>query len=134
MEEKMKTKKGKLKVIVEKTNTGFSAYADKYPVFTAGETIAELTENAVDAFNLYYDDEGIEVKASNIELYFDLELFFKYYPVINSRYLADRIGMHPTLLSQYVNGKKKASDKQTKRIMLGIHEIGKELSELNLMA
>ena len=52
---------------------------------------------------------------------------------MNSKFLAHKIGMNPTLLSQYVQGHKKPSEKQTEKILAGIHQIGKELSEINLI-
>ena len=63
----------------------------------------------------------------------DFKQFFQYYKVLNSRFLADKIGMNPTLLSQYVQGHKKPSSSQTKKILTGIHQIGQELSEINLI-
>lgn len=129
----MKKYRGKLKVIVEKTGTGFSAFSDKYGVYSTGKTITELTSNMVEAFNLHFEDDHIEVGPNNIDLYFDLGLFFKHYPAINAKFLANKIGMNYTLLSQYIQGRKKPSAKQTEKIMKGIHEIGAELSELNLL-
>ena len=41
--------------------------------------------------------------------------------------------MNPTLLSQYVQGHKKPSGQQTGKILDGIHQIGRELSDLNLI-
>lgn len=41
--------------------------------------------------------------------------------------------MNKTLLSQYVQGRKKPSEKQKQKILSGIHEIGQELSEINLI-
>jgi len=41
--------------------------------------------------------------------------------------------MNPTLLSQYVQGRKKPSEMQTGKILSGIHQIGIELSEINLI-
>jgi hypothetical protein len=41
--------------------------------------------------------------------------------------------MNATLLSQYVSGTKKPSPKQTEKILSGIHQIGQELSEINLL-
>jgi len=38
-----------------------------------------------------------------------------------------------TLLSQYVSGTKKPSPKQTAKILSGIHQIGQELSGINLL-
>jgi len=37
------------------------------------------------------------------------------------------------LLSQYVQGHKQPSDAQTEKILAGIHQIGKELTEINLI-
>lgn len=42
--------------------------------------------------------------------------------------------MNPTLLSQYVQGYKKPSEKQKMKILMGIHQIGKELSEIELIS
>jgi DNA-binding transcriptional regulator YdaS (Cro superfamily) len=50
--------------------------------------------------------------------------------VINAKFLAKKIGMNPTLLSQYVQGRKKPSETQTEKILAGIHQIGKELTEI----
>ena len=60
----------------------------------------------------------------------DFKQFFQYYRVINAKFLAEKIGMNPTLLSQYVQGRKKPSENQTAKILDGIHQIGKELSEI----
>jgi predicted RNase H-like HicB family nuclease len=129
----MKTTRRKIGMIVEKTHTGFSAYSDDYPIFTTGRTITELMDNAYEATNLYFEDEKIEIKHENLKFEIDFKQFFQYYKVLNSKFLADKIGMNPTLLSQYVQGHKKPSESQTEKILTGIHQIGKELSEINLI-
>ncbi len=129
----MKTTKKKISIIVEKTDTGFSAYSNDYPIFTTGRTIPELIDKAFEATNLYFEDDKIEVKHDNLKFEIDFKQFFQYYKVLNSKFLADKIGMNPTLLSQYVQGHKKPSDKQTEKILYGIHQIGQELSEINLI-
>jgi predicted RNase H-like HicB family nuclease len=53
----MKTIEKKIKMIVEKTGTGFSAYSEEYPIFTTGRTIPELIDNALEAVQLNFDDE-----------------------------------------------------------------------------
>ncbi len=120
-------------MILEKTDTGFSAYADKYPIYTTAKTIAELIENAFEAADLYFEEEGFKITNEDIKFEIDFEQFFKYYRVLNSKFLADRIGMNPTLLSQYVQGRKKPSNSQTKKILSGINQIGQELSELKFI-
>ena len=123
----------KIKLIVEKTDTGFSAYAEEYPIFTTGRNIPELFANAIEATNLFFEEEGNEIEAGDLKFEIDFKQFFQYYKVINAKYLSEKIGMNPTLLSQYVQGHKKPSDAQTKKILTGIQEIGKELSEINLI-
>ena len=127
----MKKLKRKVKVIIEKTGTGFSAYAVNYNAYTTGKTISELQENILEALNFYFEDQNIKISKENIELKIDLKQFFQYYRVINSKYLAERIGMNPTLLSQYVQGRKSPSEIQTNKIISGIHQIGMELSALH---
>ena len=125
----------KYKFLIEKTKTGYSAYELKSPIYTTGTTIHELRINALEAINLYEEDlkRKKQTKISELQFEIDFKQFFEYYKVINSKHLAKRIGMNESLLSQYVNGKKKPSKKQVERIIDGLHEIGKELTELVLV-
>lgn len=123
----------KITLIVEKTNTGFSAYSNDYPIFTTGQSIPELINAAYEATEFYFEEEQIKVQPTDIKFEIDFKQFFKYYKVINAKFLAEKIGMNPTLLSQYVSGTKKPSAKQTEKILSGIHQIGQELSGINLL-
>ena len=129
----MKTIRKKIKMIVEKTDTGFSAYSIDFPIFTTGRNITDLIDNAQEATSLYYADQQITITPENLKFELDFRQFFQYYKVINSKFLADKIGMNATLLSQYVTGHKKPSESQTEKILMGIHQIGQELSEINLI-
>ncbi len=129
----MKTTNKKVKMIVEKTDTGFSAFSEDYPVYTTGRTVPELIDNALEAANLFFEEDDIRITQGNLKFEIDFKQFFKYYKVINAKVLANKIGMNPTLLSQYVQGRKKPSAAQTEKILLGIHQIGQELSEINLI-
>ncbi len=129
----MKDVKAKLKFVVERTDTGFSAYSPDYPVFTTGKNFTELKSNIIEASDLYFEDKDTLISPDDVELEIDLQQFFQYYRVINAKFLAKRIGMNETLLSQYVKGKKKPSGRQTQKILKGIREIGKELSSINLL-
>jgi predicted RNase H-like HicB family nuclease len=124
----------KLKVIVEKTSTGYSAYAENYNVYTAGGDVKELIANIIEAFNFHFEDseEKITVTRKNLDLSFSIPSLFQLYP-INVKHFAARIGMNYTLLSQYVQGRKKPSEKQTEKIVEGLKEVGKELSEVRLI-
>lgn len=129
-----KNLKKKIDVIVEKTDTGYSAYAEEEGTYTTAEDVNALYENLKEALNLYYEELGYHISADNLRLQIDLQQFFQYYKVLNANFLAKRIGMSPSLLSQYVRGKKRPSRKQTDRIMRGIQDIGKELSSINFTA
>jgi hypothetical protein len=131
----MKGLKKKILFIIEKTRTGFSAYAadDNIPIGTTGKTFSKLQSNILEVLQFYFEDSGYKVTSSNIVLQFDLQQFFQYYRVLNAKQLAERIGMNPTLLSQYVQGRKKPSQLQNEKIIKGIQQIGRELAELRLI-
>ena len=126
----MKLSSSKYTTLVEYTPTGFSACVESLNAFTTGTNETELTKNLVEAVNLALEDEGVYVKPEQISLEFNFADFFKPYRVINARFLALRIGMNPTLLSQYIQGKKKPSQKQLDRILTGLNGIGRELSKI----
>ncbi len=130
----MKATKRKLNFIIEKTDTGFSVFSEKYPIYSTGRNISELYTNIAEAATLYFEDQEVIISSANINLEIDLKQFFTHYRVLNAKFLAERIGMSESLLSQYVNGHKKPSKKQTERILKGIHEIGKELLDIHLIA
>lgn len=130
----MKTLKKKIKLVIEKTDTGFSAFCVDYSVYTTGHSFTELLSHAVEAINLYLLDKDARVTEANIEFEIDIPQFFQYYRVINAKFLAQRIGMNESLLSQYVHGVKKPSIAQTNKILAGIREIGQELTSLNFLS
>ncbi len=122
--------------IVEKTGTGYSAFAanDDIPVGTTGATMPRLRNNILDAINTWRETQGMkDVSEKDLIIRLDVMQFFEYYKVINSTALAERIGISQSLLSQYATGIKAPSDKQVNRILTGIKDLGKELSHLELI-
>ena len=99
----MKASTKKIKIIVERTETGFSAFAEDYPVFTTGRTVPELTDNVLEAANLYFEQEGIALNHNNLKFEIDFKQFFQHYKVINAKFLAEKIGMNPILLALICN-------------------------------
>lgn len=123
------------KFIVEKTQTGFSAFTEdeNLPVATTGKDLDELKKNMLEALNLYLEHTGKKAAtAQQIIIKIDLPSFFEFYSVINAKALSKRINMNETLLSQYVNGKKEPSEKQINKILMGVKELGKELMQLEI--
>jgi predicted RNase H-like HicB family nuclease len=123
----------KIEMIVEKTENGYSAFAKKQSVYTVGETLDELKRNILEALNLYFEEEGRVVGEQDLKITLDLAGFFDFYPVINASALSQRIGMNQSLLSQYVQGRKKPSEAQSRRILEGIRQLGKELNAIQAL-
>lgn len=122
----------KIKVIVEKTRDGYSAYTEKYGVATTGDNLDELKANIIEAINLYLEDEGKEISINDLKITLDIPQFFEFYNVINAKALSERIHMNQSLLAQYINGVKSPSEKQTQRILDGVRQLGRELSEIEI--
>ena len=133
LKNKTMVKRKNLTLIVEKTDTGFSAFSEDYPIFTTGQSIPELINNAYEATEFYFEEEKVKIQPVDIKFEIDFQQFFKFYKVLNAKFLAKKIGMNATLLSQYVQGHKKPSAKQSEKILKGINQIGQELSGLNLL-
>ncbi len=123
----------KIKMIVEKTKKGYSAYAEKYAVYTVGQSLEELKTNMLDALNLYFEKEGITISESQLNIIFDLPQFFEFYKVINVSALSERMGMNQSLLAQYIKGIKKPSATQTQRILKEIQKVGRELAAVQFL-
>jgi len=123
----------KIEMIVERTKTGYSAYAEKYPVFTTGTSLEELKIQIIEALNLYFKKEGKTISEKDLKITLDLPQFFRFYKVINAKALSERIGMNQSLLAQYINGNKKPSATQTFRILKGVQQIGKELAAIQFV-
>jgi predicted RNase H-like HicB family nuclease len=123
----------KITIIVEKTKTGYSAYAEKYPVYTVGKSLDELKYNILEAVNLLLEKSGKSIKEDDLKIVLDLPQFFEFYKVINAKALSERIGMNQSLLAQYIKGVKKPSSTQTNRILKGVQQVGRELAGVQFL-
>ncbi len=128
-------KKPNVSMKIIKEDIGYSATATVGGNFiaTQGDNFEELKEMILEAVNLTFEDLNFTYNIDEIAFEYDLPSFFAFYRVINVTALSNRIGMNQSLLSQYINGRKKPSPEQTKRILDGVRQIGRELSEVNLM-
>lgn len=123
----------KIEMIIEKTKTGYSAYAEKHPVFTVGNSLEQLKYNILEALNLHFEKQGKTVTEKDLKIVLDLPQFFEFYKVINAKALSERIGMNQSLLAQYIKGNKKPSTIQTQRILKGVQQIGSELAAIRFL-
>jgi hypothetical protein len=122
-----------VKILKEEKGYGATSKIGEKFIATCGDTFDELKEMILDAVNLAFEEEGFVYSIEEIELSYDMESFFNFYKVINAKALSERIGMNQSLLSQYISGIKKPSAKQAHRILQGVHQIGRELSEVRFL-
>ncbi len=120
---------------IVKEDTGYSATGKVNDAFiaTQGDTFDELKDMILDAVNLAFEDVGSTYSIKEIHFKYDLESFFDFYKVINAKALSERIGMSQSLLAQYTNGIKKPLPSQTKRILKGVQQIGRELTDVRFL-
>lgn len=123
----------KIEIILEKTKTGYSAYAEKYAIYTVGSSLEEIKLKILEATNIYFEEKNIVITEKNLKIILDLPQFFDFYKVINAKALSERIGMNQSLLAQYIKGKKKPSSTQTARILKGVQQVGKELAAIQFL-
>lgn len=128
-------KKPKIKITVTKEDTGYSAktFVNGKFIATEAETFEELKTNILEAVNFSFEEKGFIYVIEEIDFEYDLESFFDFYKVINAKALSERIGMNQSLLAQYIKGIKKPSVTQTKRILRGVQQIGRELTEVRFL-
>ena len=128
-------KKPNINITITKEDTGYSAHTTIGNNFigTEGETFEEIKINVREAVNLTFEDKGFIYTIDEIKLTLDLQSFFDFYKVINAKALSSRIGMNQSLLAQYISGSKKPSTIQRKRILKGVQQIGRELSEIQFL-
>lgn len=129
----MRKLRKKIELIVEVTKDGYSAYSNESPICTMGKNFADLKKNAIEVTELYYDNR-FEVSEQNFQFTMNLKQFFDYFKVLNSNQIAKRAGINPSLLSQYINGKKKPSLTQTQKLLTGVHQLADELSQISRFA
>lgn len=128
-------------VVVEKTNTGYSAYMPDVPGFVSvGDTFNELRNNIQEAITLYletsqeFGDTIPEVLSAEYQLSFRFEiqtLMEWLSKVMSQKGLSDIAGMNESLVSQYANGIKKPGPKQLKRMENALHQFADDLQAIS---
>jgi hypothetical protein len=128
-------KKPKITMAILKEESGYSAFTKVKDHFisTQGDNFNDLKAKITDAVNLSFQDTGYNYSIDEIVFKYDLESFFDFYKVINAKALSKRIGMNQSLMAQYIKGIKKPSSAQSKRILNGVQQIGKELCDVRFL-
>lgn len=132
-----------VRVLIERGEDGtYGAYMPDddgldYCVIGDGAT----AEAAVNDFNGVYEAmkasaqaEGRQFEEVSFAFAYDLPSFLQYYAnLISYKGLARMTGIAPAQLSQYVSGYRHPSAKTTAKIQQSLHDLGKELSQLQLI-
>ncbi|RZJ72021.1 hypothetical protein [Flavobacterium sp.] len=131
--------KKKITIIVEKTGTGFSAYAKEMAgIATAADTISELKSNINEVLFYqieYLNEKGDKVSIDDFEINYvvDLEQFFDYFSVINKSAFAEKYaGINQSLFRQYTKKLTPLSDDRLIQISNGLHKLADELSGIRV--
>ncbi|RFS20587.1 pilus assembly protein HicB [Chitinophaga silvatica] len=121
-------RKKKIVAIVEASSTGFGVFSENLPGITGyAHTIQKAKDDFIAAI--------IEVNGSNnyeIAYKYDIVSIFEHLSFLDVTETAKRIGINSSLLRQYKSGIVKPSEKQKERILSGLHELGKELINIQL--
>ncbi|URM37157.1 type II toxin-antitoxin system HicB family antitoxin [Flavobacterium anhuiense] len=129
-----------LTVIIEKSSTGFSAYAKEIDgLATVGSSISELKENFNEVLQYhveYLQEQGEIINVNDFEILYeiDLEQVFEYLTVINKTAFAENYAnINQSLFRQYTKGLAPLSSEKMVQISKGLHKLADELSDLTLV-
>lgn len=130
-----------LKIIIERSEDMFSAYAENVEgVYGGGDTVEEAKQSILDAIRLLneYNEPknipGLLKGAYNIVYHFDAESFLNYYKGIFTNAALEKItGINQKQLQHYSSGLKKPRLPQLKKIEEGMHRLAAELQALELV-
>ena len=127
-------------VIVERGADGsYSCYAQEsfkyFGLAGYGSTVEEAKKDLLEGLEeikMLEKEQGREVPPMEFTYKYDMGSFFNYFSCLNITQLAKRAGMNPSLLRQYASGRATASEKQYARLRDAVHELGRELAEVEL--
>lgn len=129
-----------IKIILEKSNTGYSAFSEDLPgAVTVGENIEEVMENFDEILEMRADyleetgkiKESEELRNAEVSFFLDLKTFFEYYSLFNKSELANYLGINPSMLRRLSSGREELSEKKALQIKNGLHKLAKELEHFN---
>jgi hypothetical protein len=133
-----------VKAFIERGKDGtYGVYVDledntlDYGVIGEGGTVDE----AIADFHACYKDmkasftkDNQEFKEAQFDFHYDTASFlFSYSHILSLAGLSRLTGINQGLLSHYINGRKKPTQKTVKKIEAAIHEFGKQLSQVSFV-
>lgn len=134
------SKSDTLKIVLEKSQTGYSAFAPGHAaIYTAADTYEEVIENIEEVIEYqaeYLEESGNLAEAkflrsAKVEYYLDVKQFFDQYPMLNKSEFANFIGMNPSMMRKIGSGIVALSDAKAKQIQEGLHRLAQSLSQIH---
>ena len=129
----------KVKIIIERSNDLFSAYAENVEGVTgAGDTVEEAKASALKSIQILvkYNKPNVPLilKGNYTLTYkYDVESFLRYYKGIFTNAALERItGINQKQFQHYASGLKKPREAQAKKIEKALHQLGRELMTVEL--
>ena len=126
----------KVKVFIEKSTSGFSAYMDDTPLDygclgegkTVEETIADF-RLAYDEMKAHFASIGRPFEEIEYEFFYDTASFLEEYSKAFSLAGLERItGVSQTMLGHYLHGRRKPSRKTIDKIQRGVQQFADDLT------
>lgn len=125
-----------VKVFIEKSEYGFSAYMEDadldYGLFGEGKTVEEAIDDfkkSYDGMREYYEEMGKPFEEIQYDFYYDTASFLDEYCEAFSLAGLERItGVNQTQLGHYLHGRSKPSRKTIARIEKGVRQFAKNLT------
>lgn len=129
----------KIKIVIERSNDLFSAYAENVKgIYGAGNTVSEAKDSIVKSIELLRKYNGDKVPAIlkgdyTLVFKFDVESLLNYYKGIFTNAALERItGINQRQLQHYAAGLKKPRETQIKKIETSLRKFGGELMAVEL--
>ncbi|PXY39300.1 HicB family protein [Flavobacterium cheongpyeongense] len=129
-----------IKIIIEKTDNLFSAYAVNVEgIYAGGETVEEVKKSVLDSIRLikeYNTSENIPTVLKGdyeIVYQFDTVSLLSYYKGVFTNSALERItGINQKQIQHYASGHRKPNEATTKKIETALHKLGEELLAVKL--
>ncbi|HPX05599.1 MAG: antitoxin HicB [Bacteroidales bacterium] len=130
----------KLRIIIERGNDLFAAYAENCEgVYGEGYSVEEAKASALKGLEFLVNNNDPKnlpsILNSEYEIVyrFDVESFLNYYRGIFTNAALERItGINQRQIQHYASGESKPRRQQIEKIQEGLHRLGQELTALEL--
>ena len=134
--------KNKVTVIVEKTDTGYSAYTENVAgIITVGDTINGIEQHMQEAIKIHketLEELGEPVPKVlqddyTLDFHLNIEYLFHILPYLNISKFAEKAGINPALMRQYASGVKSPGVKQAMKIGEAIKTVSREMGSVSIV-